>query len=238
MTRYVNEDAETKVQVLDSNGNPATGATVLYKIYDEADVLFDSGSMSHIADGIFTLQWTPDAVGEWTFEAYSSNPKFRDSKVYKIESILAFKHKPDIYDLHEPPDLNTWYTPLDVSGGARVKLIAMEQTNNESATKNIEWEFTIDGVVVTDTLASEHGKYYSFVTTYHGGIEPIEGYEQVATFGVQKRDWVSSEPYEIESSEGFSEMHAFKFRYRMTSAPGTNQEMHCVIVYDKLERES
>ncbi len=55
------------------------------------------------------------------------------------------------------------------------------------ATKNIEWEFTIDGVVVTDTLASEHGKYYSFVTTYHGGIEPIEGYEQVADVRSSKK---------------------------------------------------
>jgi hypothetical protein len=149
---------------------------------------------------------------------------------------FAFKHKADIWDAHDPPVQDTWYTPLDVSRGARVKLIAIEQTNDESAAKTLEWEFTIDGVVTTDDFSAEHGKYYSFVTTYHGGIEPITGYEQVATFGVQKRDYISSEPFEIESSEGFREVHAFKFRYRMTSASGTNQEMHCVIIYDKLEK--
>jgi len=238
MTRYVNEDAETKVQVLDSNGDPATGAKVLYKIYDEEDELWDDGEMAHIADGIYTQTWTPDAVGEWTFESYSFNPKFRDSKVYKIESVLAFKHKDTITDLHTPPEKDVWYTPLDVDGGVRVKIIKMEQTNDESAGKNIEWEITMDGEVCTNTELCFHGAAYTFAISYQGGVSTFLGYDNVVTFGVQKRDYNFPAADSIESSEGFTESHSFKFRYRMTSAVGTNQEMHCIISHDKLERAS
>lgn len=88
MTRYANDPIETKVQVLDSNDDPATTAVVLYKILDETDAVVDSGAMTHIIDGIFTYTWTPDAAGEWTFETYSTNPKFRDSRAYWIEPAL------------------------------------------------------------------------------------------------------------------------------------------------------
>ena len=85
MTRYVNETIEVKVQVVDSNYDPVTTATVNWKLYDETDVEVDSGTMSHIANGIYTETFTPDAVGEWTFEAYCANPKFRTAKVYNVE---------------------------------------------------------------------------------------------------------------------------------------------------------
>jgi hypothetical protein len=89
MTRTVNNPIETKVQVIDSNGDPVTAATVGWKVFDEADLEFDSGSMTHFADGIYTCTWTPDAVGEWTVECYSSNPKFRKSFTYNVEAALA-----------------------------------------------------------------------------------------------------------------------------------------------------
>jgi hypothetical protein len=85
VTRYENEAIETKVQVLDSNDDPATGAVVLFRILDESDATIETGVMTHIIDGIFTYTWTPDEPGEWVFEAYSTNPKFRDSRAYWIE---------------------------------------------------------------------------------------------------------------------------------------------------------
>jgi hypothetical protein len=86
----------TRVQVLDANDDPATGATVNYKILDPLDVVIDSGTMTHKADGIFETIWDPIAddgalVGEFTFEAYSSNPKFRESRTYNVEKMESLE---------------------------------------------------------------------------------------------------------------------------------------------------
>jgi len=81
----INEAVETKVQVLDDSGDPDTGATVNYRVYDEADGQFTSGSMSHIAYGIYSVSWTPDTAGEWTFYAYCSDPKFHKTFTYFVE---------------------------------------------------------------------------------------------------------------------------------------------------------
>ena len=68
MTRLVNQEIETKVQVIDANGDPVTGAVVSYKVLDEADVSFVTGAMTHVGDGIYSCTWEPDEKGEWTVE--------------------------------------------------------------------------------------------------------------------------------------------------------------------------
>ena len=70
---------ESKVQVLDSSKDVVTTATVSYIVYDENDGVFASGNMVHFANGIYSVSWTPDADGEWTFYAYSSSPKFHET---------------------------------------------------------------------------------------------------------------------------------------------------------------
>jgi hypothetical protein len=81
----VDETVETKIQVLDSEGDPATEATVNYVVYDEADGVFNSGTMVHVANGIYTASWTPDEAGEWTFLAYCGNPKLYTTLSYFVE---------------------------------------------------------------------------------------------------------------------------------------------------------
>ena len=88
MVRYENVAIESKVQVLDSDGDPAEAATVNYIVYDEGDVTgFATGAMAHVDNGIYSVSWTPDATGEWTFECYSASPKFRKSYVYHVQAV-------------------------------------------------------------------------------------------------------------------------------------------------------
>ena len=86
MPRYVGKPLDAKVHVIDANGDPVTSAAVSWKVYDDEDAGFSSGTMTHFADGIYTCTWTPNAVGEWTAQCYSSNPKFRKSFTYYVEA--------------------------------------------------------------------------------------------------------------------------------------------------------
>ena len=61
MTHASGTAIESKVQVLDSDKDAVTTATVGYIVYDEADGVFQSGNMVHFANGIYSVSWTPDA---------------------------------------------------------------------------------------------------------------------------------------------------------------------------------
>jgi len=84
MVLLINEQITTKIQVLNASGSPVTTATVNYIVYDEANNVFANGVMIHFAKGIYTATWTPDAVGEWTFECECNNPKFYRALTYSV----------------------------------------------------------------------------------------------------------------------------------------------------------
>lgn len=87
MVLKIDEQVETKVQVLDSNGDPANGATVNYQVYDEAHGVYDSGTMTEIGStGVYYVQWTPDAAGVWMVRCYCSSPKFHKTLDYFVET--------------------------------------------------------------------------------------------------------------------------------------------------------
>ena len=108
MTRLVDNPINSLVQVVDSNGDKATEAIVNYKVYyyNEDDEVWEvafSGLMTHIGDGIYQASFTPEVTGEYTFYAYSSNPKFHESYTYYIEdptnsaNITVWKHQDVLY---------------------------------------------------------------------------------------------------------------------------------------------
>ena len=82
------------VQVLDNNGDKVTDAVVNYKVYfydyddTETWVVAESGLMIHIGDGLYQAEWTPEFTGEYTFYAYSTNPKFHESYTYYVEEAV------------------------------------------------------------------------------------------------------------------------------------------------------
>lgn len=78
------------VQVLDSNGDKVTTATVNYIVYyygeSETWEEYTSGTMAHIGNGIYNANWTPESLGEFTFYAYCTNPKMHETYTYYVEA--------------------------------------------------------------------------------------------------------------------------------------------------------
>jgi len=88
MVLEINEAFTTCLLVTDENGNPASGKTISYRLFDETLTLKESGSMNELGVyGIYYKTWTPDADGYWIFEAYYSGSdfKFYDIKMYPVE---------------------------------------------------------------------------------------------------------------------------------------------------------
>jgi len=88
MVLEINEAFTTCLLVTDENGNPASGKTISYRLFDEAMNVQESGSMNELGVyGIYYKSWTPDADGFWIFEAYYSGAdfKFYDIKMYPVE---------------------------------------------------------------------------------------------------------------------------------------------------------
>ena len=101
MVLSVNEQVETIIKVLDSNGDPGDSKTILYRIFDDTDSQFETGIMTEIGStAIYTRTWMPDAMGRWMFEAYSNDPKFFEVITYNVSKDVKrdFIPRTDIYD--------------------------------------------------------------------------------------------------------------------------------------------
>lgn len=68
MTRLVDQQIDSLVQVVDSNGDKVTDAVVNFKVYrwngdTEVWEAYDSGLMEHIGDGVYVAYWLPEWSG-------------------------------------------------------------------------------------------------------------------------------------------------------------------------------
>ena len=240
MARILNKQIETKIQVLDSEGDPATGATVNYVVRDEADSVFDTGTMSHIANGIFTASWTPDAVGEWTVECYSSNPKFRKSFVYNVEPIAnpCSKFKKEDYE-NTSVSADTYYTVFE---GYDVEPLHLDvrQLNDESAMKSLQLRITIDDVVITGgngTAPSASDHYVCMMLPFMFDY----GFDMPGPYGLQM-SLTDAYPFGflgvIDSGNGAYQMiipvkpHYFKIEAKVVTI-GTNQKIQAILLYNQ-----
>lgn len=81
----VDEAIEVKVLLLDDNGNAVNG-TINYIVYDETDTAFDTGEMAQVSaiTGFYTLEFTPDAIGEWSIFLSCSIPSRVALKVFSV----------------------------------------------------------------------------------------------------------------------------------------------------------
>jgi hypothetical protein len=82
--------------VLDSNGDPITSLSVSYKVIRSSDnTLLDSGSLTHIADGVYQSSYVFSATGQYRV-LYITPTQYTDD----IETILVEAiSNSDIYDL-------------------------------------------------------------------------------------------------------------------------------------------
>lgn len=129
MVLEISEAFTTVLMVTDENGNPASGKTISYRLFDEAMGLFESGSMIELGVyGIYYKTWTPDAAGYWIFEAYYTGTdfKFYDIKMYPVSK-------------GEEPDIDTVLTRLgDPTGGTLTSITARLGNLSESISAILE----------------------------------------------------------------------------------------------------
>lgn len=121
----------------------------------------------------------------------------------------------------DPPVQNTWYTIMDAYD-VRLLWCHVIQTNDESAAKDVEVRWTIDGTVYFDADSYEHNAgNYIFKNIYDSAL---------GTSGLT----LSSGRVNAADDVDKRGLHV-KIEMRMTSAPGTNQVLTGRAVYETLE---
>ena len=152
MTRYAHADITSKIQVLDSAGNPANNATVNWKIYDPSNELWDDGTMTYItgSNGLYRQLWHPNLAGEWIFEAYCSNPKFHQSFAYHVtyfDALVWTFHKNEEWEVPMWPPPSNWANLLEGEGGIRPYIIQFWWDNDEHGpARTFSISVIIDGI--------------------------------------------------------------------------------------------
>lgn len=115
-----------------------------------------------------------------------------------------------------PPVLNAWNEVFDALDVALL-YCSIYQQNDESAAKNIEVRWTIDGNVYLVSVAANHAtNYYIFRNAVPSGV---------GTAGLQ-----ADTNMRMSAFDAPKHGQSFKVEFRITSAPGTNEAMICYCV--------
>ena len=130
---------------------------------------------------------------------------YYSSQVPKLGFVTATK---------APPVQNTWYTILDTTYNVELISLSTLQTNDESAAKNIDTEFTLEGTDYGTTAQSHNhnATYYHYLDTNTDAVVIGTGGEN---FGLHAS-------FTAETA---------KLRVKMTSAAGTNQTLKYYLWY-------
>ena len=120
-----------------------------------------------------------------------------------------------------PPVQNQWYTVFDAED-VRLLWCRTTQTNDETAAKDVEVRWTIDGNVYLSTTSMDDNTDYF---TYR-----VAGPSAVGTAGLN-----SATPARHGTDKIDKRGLSFKVEVRITSVPGTNQTLVCDCVRETLE---
>ena len=113
-----------------------------------------------------------------------------------------------------PPVQNEWYELFD-DEDVRLTFCNVIQENDETAAKDVQFRWTIDGIVYLETVSLDNGV---FAYIWRSPIDLDSGTEvRNAGFYTDARG------------------QDFKVEVKMTSAPGTNQTLTCRTVRETLE---
>jgi len=115
---------------------------------------------------------------------------------------------------------NTWIAVYTSTAPGTLKLIRIQHTNNESANKDVEVEITIDGVTYNfnDTVTHNTAGYLYIKDDYPADIGCLEG---------------TAKPFDIEPLTVGTKFQVCSIRYRMVSAPGTDQVLQMFVHHDE-----
>lgn len=144
-----------------------------------------------------------------------------------LTSKRFIRHRQQLQFGEVPPIQNQWYTPINLSNGVIIKMLYLQQQNDEVAAKNLEAEITIDGDIYAVPLnAIASGDYFSL---------RIEQPEDTITLGVANaQEMFQIIPIQPLMTTWFGipfECYNFSMRYRITSALGTNQIIGGILSY-------
>ena len=118
------------------------------------------------------------------------------------------------------PVLNQWYTVLDTVRNVRVRNVAIYQSNDEAAQKQLQVRFTINGVAsAVDASNSASGAWNGF---------KIFSVNDTPTYTAN----------EVDSLATYVNLNysSIKIEIRTTSALGTNPLLKCTVQYEQLKR--
>jgi hypothetical protein len=264
MTRLVNNSINSLVQVVDSNGDKVTDAVVNYKVYfydyddDEVWEIAESGLMTHIGDGLYQVEWTPEFYGEYVFYAYSTNPKFHESYTYFIEDVgdtlgqFDFNHVTKFYDGYGHNYAMTgvvqdvWqeiqsitYHSMNVYDTEYYEVIGilMFQYNGEGAAKNIEVRITIDDEVIQCSNGSGFSWNSSIWQVIQIGMFKRLVYNPASN--ADEGDTSLELPILRTAYGGLPiKCNEMKIEARCRSAPGTNQSICVTWAFQKKGKDS
>lgn len=137
----------------------------------------------------------------------------------------ALKFKPRSRNYHNPPVQNQWYELANLTGGLHLRSLEWIQNNDEAASKDVEWEITIDGEVFsgTETLSNGVSRFFKWATGNNLITQALG-----SGFGTMIDNATTM-------FAGSTLCHSFYMRYRMISAPGTNQNLEVILAHDALE---
>lgn len=120
-----------------------------------------------------------------------------------------------------PPVQNTWYEFFDAED-VRLLWCAVKQNNDESAAKDLEVRWTIDGNVYFVSWAADHNTLYYIYRNY---LHSAGG-----TSGLAADTTIRNGAYYVDK-RGL----VFKAEVRLTGVPGTNQALYGWVVRETLE---
>jgi hypothetical protein len=233
--RYVGNYIWAAFQVVDSNGQPVTGATISYRVYYEE--LEEEGTMNHVGDGIYGAGFIPGNDGVWIIEAYNEVLHYRQSLSFLVEEgpkVEQWVDQSNIIDTRTPVQ-NIWYTLVDIDYGKPVQPIfcSIYQSNDGSATKEIEWEITDDISTFTGTinLASQDTAWFFKSGQQQYGVLNLSN----GNFPFVHATW--SDPglpadYRPVMPIEFTRI---RIRYRFTEAIGAGQYVAGAFIYRRKE---
>lgn len=204
---------DAKVDIID---------TVVDAIKAVTDSLPDSGALSDLATiltaiqhgtyGLSALETLVDEV-----ETYLKHATYGLSAIEAKIKKYAWKKQPITTLNQDPPVQNTWYDVLGITSDGKIILNAIKQVNDETDDKTVEVRWIIDGETYdADETIPNNTWYYPY-------LQPTRDSLLVTTTMVLAAYYAPLEGQSI------------RVRMRMTSAPGTNQELDGRVHYETWE---
>lgn len=128
-------------------------------------------------------------------------------------------HAPEVHQDQDPPVQNTWYPLLNTTDDVVLKIYMLEQHNDELAAKDMEVRIT----TVDETLASASTPLNNYVTYHVRRDRESSGLEIELAY------------INVDDFSGLICWGGALVEWRMTSVPGTNQNVNADIFYDTIE---